>query len=93
MELLNCIFETKTIPKEWKSSTLIPIFNNKGDIQECSNGTKIELMLHFMKPWERVIEKRIREEVTYSDEQFGFMPGRSTTDAAFALRELIKKYR
>ena len=26
------------------------------------------------------------------DEQFGFMPGRSTTDAIFALRLLLEKY-
>ena len=50
-------------------------------------------MSHTMKMWERVIEKRLREEVTISDEQFRFMPGRSTTDAIFALRQLIEKYR
>ena len=27
-----------------------------------------------------------------SEEQFGFMPGRSTTDAIFALRQLLAKY-
>ena len=52
-----------------------------------------KLMSHTMKMWERVIEKRLREEVTISDEQFGFMPGRNTTDAIFAPRQLMEKYR
>ena len=41
----------------------------------------------------RVIDKRLRELVTISDQQFGFMPGKSTTDAIFALRQTIEKYR
>ena len=40
-----------------------------------------------------MIERRITEELTYSDEQFGFMPKRSTTDAVFTLHQLIEKYR
>ena len=43
-----------------------------------------------MKLWERVIEARIRKEVTDAKRQFGFMPGRSTTDTVFCLRMLLK---
>ena len=45
-----------------------------------------------MKLYERIIEKRVRGETLVGDEQFGFMPGRSTTDAIFALRQLLEKY-
>ena len=31
--------------------------------------------------------------VNISQEQFGFMPGRSTTEAIFALRQVVEKYR
>ena len=34
-----------------------------------------------MKLWERVIEHRLRQNVTISENQFGFMPERSTTEA------------
>ena len=46
-----------------------------------------------MKLWERVVERRLRSELTFSEQQYGFMPGKSTTDALFALRVLMEKYR
>ena len=45
-----------------------------------------------MKLWERVIEARIRKEVKIAKQQFGFMPGRSTTDAIFCLRMLLERW-
>ena len=50
-------------------------------------------MQHTMKIWERIIERRLREETSLGEEQFGFMPGRGTTDAVFALRQLMEKHR
>ena len=35
---------------------------------------------------------KIRKEVTIAEQQFGFMPGRSTTDAIFCLRMLLEKW-
>ena len=46
-----------------------------------------------MKIWERIIDRRLKEETTIGDEQFGFMPGRGTTDAIFAVRQLMEKHR
>ena len=46
-----------------------------------------------MKQYERIIEKRVRGETLVEVEQFGCMPGRSTTNAMFALRQLLEKYR
>ena len=50
-------------------------------------------MNHTMKVWERIIEARLRDRVEISKQQYGFMPGKETTDAMFALRMLIEKYR
>ena len=63
------------IPDSWKKSKLIPIFKNKCDILECNNYRGIKLMSQFMKPWERVVEARLREIVNIRDNQFGFRPG------------------
>ena len=65
----------------------------QGDIQECGNYTGIKMISHTMKIWERVIDRRLREETTIGEEHFGFMPGRGTTDAIFAARQVIEKHR
>ena len=78
---------------EWRSSILIPIYKNKGDVQSCNNYRGIKLMSHTMKIMERVLEKRLREEVNIGDQQFGFMPKKSTIDAIFALRINAEQYR
>ncbi|XP_070014244.1 secreted RxLR effector protein 78-like [Nicotiana sylvestris] len=46
-----------------------------------------------MKVWERVVEARAMMKVSVSDNQFGFMPGRSTTEAIHLVRRLAKLYR
>ena len=50
-------------------------------------------MSHTMKVWERFIEARLRDRVEISKQQYGFMPGKGSTDAMFALRMLMEKYR
>ena len=50
-------------------------------------------MTHTMKIWERIIEDRLRDRVEISKQQYEFMPGKGTTDAMFALRMLMEKYR
>lgn len=91
--ILKEVMEKEEIPEEWRDSILVPVFKNKGDIQDCSNYRGIKLTSHSLKLWERIIEKRLREKVSISEQQFGFMPGRSTTDAIFALRQVMEKYR
>ena len=91
--LSNEIMRTEQMPDEWRKSTLISIYKNKGDVQSCGNYRGIKLLSHTMKIWERLIDKRIRAEVVISDEQFGFMPKKSTVDAIFAVRMLAEKYR
>ena len=54
--------------------------------------TGLKLLDHAMKGIERVIEKIIRERISIDDMQFGFMPGRGTTDAIFILRQLQEKH-
>ena len=50
-------------------------------------------MSHSMKLFERTIKIRLRRLVNISEEQFGFMKGKSTTDAIFALRQVHEKDR
>ncbi|RZB60259.1 LINE-1 retrotransposable element ORF2 protein [Glycine soja] len=92
-ELFNEIMRSKRMPEEWRRSTLVPIYKNKGDIQNCANYRGIKLMSHTMKLWERVIERRLRKETQVTENQFGFMPGRSTMEAIYLLRRVMEQYR
>ncbi|KAK3547011.1 hypothetical protein QTP86_008801 [Hemibagrus guttatus] len=79
--------------KEYFEELMNEFFKNKGDVQSCSNYRGIKLMSHTMKLWERVVEARLRKVVEICEQQYGFMPRKSTTDAIFALRILMEKYR
>ena len=80
------------MPDEWRRSVLVPLYKGKGDIKECGNYRGIKLMSYTMKLWERIIEARIRKEVTIAEQEFKFMPGKSTIDAVFCLRMLLEKW-
>ena len=92
-KLFNRLLVGERMPEECRRSVLIPIYKNKGDAQCCRNYRRIKLMCHTMKVWERIIKTRLRDRVEISKQQYGFMPGKGTTDAMFALRMLMKKYR
>jgi len=84
-KLFNLIFRSNKMPEEWRRSILVPIFKNKGDVQSCTNYRGIKLMSHTMKLSERVIEHRLRRVTSVTQNQFGFMPGRSTMEAIFLI--------
>jgi hypothetical protein len=47
----------------------------------------------MMKLWERVIEHHLRRVTSVTQNQFGFMPERSTMEAIFLIRQLMERYR
>ena len=59
--ILRNIIISERIPNKWRNSTLIPIFKNKGDLQDRSNYRGIKLMSHTLKIWKRIIENRLRK--------------------------------
>jgi hypothetical protein len=50
-------------------------------------------MSHTMKLWERIIEHRLRGVTNVTENQFRFMPGRSTMKAIFLIRQLMERCR
>ena len=88
LDLLQKIFEQENMTEEWRDRVIVgqPIFKEKGDIQDCGNYRGIKSISHTMKIWERIIDRRLREETGIGEEQFGFMPGRGTTDANIYLQ-------
>ncbi|XP_068228054.1 uncharacterized protein [Palaemon carinicauda] len=67
-ELAQKIFNQEKMPEEWRRSLIIPIYKGK-DIQECGNYRGINLIKYTMKIWEKIIEKRLRDEATIAQKE------------------------
>ena len=81
------------IPEEWRTSTMTPIYKQKGDTLECNNFRDIKLFSNTLTLWEIVVESRLRKIVNISERQYGFQPGKSTIQPLFCLRMLQKTHR
>ncbi|KAG5571588.1 hypothetical protein H5410_061354 [Solanum commersonii] len=78
---------------EWRFSTTVPLFKNKGNIQNYSNYRGIMLLRHTIKFWERVVKMRARRGVSIFVNKYGFMLGGSTKKGNHLTRRLMEKYR
>jgi len=92
-DLFNVILKIAMISQEWKYSTIIPLYKNKEDAQNCNNYRSIKLLNHTMKLWKQVIEGRLRAGIKISENQFGFMSGRSIIEAIHLIRRLMEFYK
>ena len=68
-------------------------FQVNGDVKNCYFYRGVKLLERAMKIVKRGKERRIRESVNIDSMQFGFMPGRRTTDALFVVRRMQEEYR
>ena len=78
--LCNLSISHGTVPGNWKTSLIIPI-HKQGDASNPGNYRPISLLPIISKVLERHISEKLRSFVTISDQQWGFLPGRSTTGA------------
>ena len=92
VELCQRVLDGKGMPDEWQTSVLVRIFKGKRDARYCNTYRVVKLIEHTTKIVERVLERRIRELVNIDAMQFGFMPGRGTTDALFVVRRMQEEY-
>ena len=90
LDLCNGIVKEGSIPEDWKSSVVQPIYKGKGDPMKCGSYRGIKLLEHAMKVVERIFEHRIRQQIEIDDMQFGFMKGKGTTDAIFMQDRCMK---
>ena len=87
------MLDGKGMPDEWQTSVKVPHFKGKGDVINCNTYRGVKLLEHTIKIVEKVLEGRIRELVNIDSMQFGFMPGRETTDALFVVQKMQKDNR
>ena len=64
------------IADDWRKSILVSVYKGKGDPLVC--GSYRTIKLQPMKVLERVLEKKIRCQVSIDNMQFGFMFNKGT---------------
>ena len=52
----------------------------------------IKLLEHGMKVFERILKRRLRGKVNIYGMQFGFMPGKGTTNGIFVVRQMQEMF-
>ena len=92
-DLTEAIFREDMIPDDWQQSFVINLFKGKGDALVRGNYRGLKLTDQVMKVLEHVVERQIRQMVNIDEMQYGFVPGRGTTDAIFVVRQLQEKFR
>ena len=92
LELVNLIIYEEKIPEEWKDCFIINCYKGKSDATDRENYKGLKLLEHLMKSLERVLESLIRSQDDTNNMHFGFMLGRSITDAMYILRQIQEKH-
>ena len=85
---LFTIIQENSIPSRWDVSIILKYVKGKGAALDRSNYRGLELIEHALKVFEKVIENLLRDKVDIGSKQFGFMPGKGTTDVIFVVRQV-----
>ena len=90
--LATAIIRDGKVPTDWEQSFIACLYKGNGDALDRGNYRGLKLTEQAMKILERIVDGLIRQVVSIDDSQFGFVPGRGTTDAIFVVRQLQEKY-
>ncbi|KAG0728096.1 putative protein in type-1 retrotransposable element R1DM [Chionoecetes opilio] len=93
--VLTAVWQSGTIPPDWKRGLVVPIWKGKGDRQDCNNYRGITLLSLPGKVLAHLLLTRIRSHLVKHQrpQQSGFTPDKSTTDRILALRVLVERRR
>ena len=91
-DLAAAIIHGGKVPSDWEQSSMICLYKGKKDAFERGNYRGLKLTEQVMKVLERIVDGLIRQLVSIDDSQFGFVPGRGSTDAIFVVRQLQVKH-
>ena len=93
--ILDC-WSAKCLPQQWKNSSIILVYKQKGDRAECGNSRGISLLSVAGKVLAKIMLTRLLEHVVdlvLPESQCGYRHGRSTIDIIFVARQLQEKCR
>ncbi|KAK3099864.1 hypothetical protein FSP39_010887 [Pinctada imbricata] len=90
--IFNCSLQIQEIPEEWKKAQISAIYK-KGDKSQAGNYRPVSLTSTVCKVMESIVRehiiKHMKNNDLFSDKQYGFISGRSTT---LQLLEVLDKW-
>ena len=96
VNFFNLILSSGLIPDEWCIGLILPLYKNKGDINNPDNYRGITLLSCIGKLFTAVINSRLTKYLDavgcIGEEQAGFRQGYSTIDHIFTLHAIIDMY-
>ena len=93
LSLMRLCWNTKTTPKSWHISEVIPVYK-KGSPTDCRNYRPISLVSVLYKVYTTILLNRLKDAGSESrlwSRQFGFKTRSSTEDALFIVRRRIEQ--
>ena len=90
-DLAVAIIRDGKVPSDWEQNFIVCLYKSTGDALDRGIYRGLQLTEQVMKVLERIVDGLIRQVVSIDDSQFGFVPGRGTTDAVFVVRQLQEK--
>ena len=96
-KLFNIIFDKGIIPESWLIGNILPIYKNKGEVQNPENYRPITLLSCLGKLFTTIINNRLNkvaeEANLLTDTQAVFRKGFSTIDNIFIINSLIEIFK
>lgn len=90
--LLNKCITSVQIPEEWRKAYIISVFK-KGNRKDpgCYRGLSVTSSISRL--FGKILQEKVRANVgnTISEDQSGFIPGRSCIDNLFTLQQIVEK--
>ena len=95
--VFDSISRSSTVPTEWSTGLLSPIYKNKGDLADITNYRPLSIPSVVCRLWSSITNQKLMaacsERGLLPDVMFGFTPGKSCSDPLFILRHLTDMHK
>jgi hypothetical protein len=94
LQLFELIWQTETLPQDFKDASIVHLYKRKGNRQACDNHRGISLLSIAGKILARLLLNRLTlhlDQGLLPESQCGFRKERGTVDMVFAARQLQEK--
>ncbi len=89
LAIINKIHSEETVPDNWRTDHIKPLYKGKGVKGKCSNERGINLASNFGKLYERIINEWVNKVDKITDAQAGRIEGNATLDHLMTLKQMI----